>query len=293
MPLASGGWFLRAHRNPDYHRVPICLSALASLGRSGFSNPCRLESAAPRVAFACCCFALLLAWHGLYINTAFPHPLSCLGSHSPAPAAPRGGAEARASRRRTHLGLRQVSPEYLAKLDSLVQRLLVVAAGWSKTKKEDMGVVDVSAAGAWATGLYRDALPGQAKLTVRRRVRGRGADTHLDANGTPRRGGRGMLTVHEMQTILREECMYERKNGGGGGGVFAVMGGASGGVRFDMGGTSAAGMNGTGADAGGGETPSPEAVAVYRGVIDDLKDERGKAGLGTAHSPMQHRQPRE
>ena len=61
MPLASGGWFLRAHRNPDYHRVPICLSALASLGRSGFSNPCRLESAAPRVAFACCCFALLLA----------------------------------------------------------------------------------------------------------------------------------------------------------------------------------------------------------------------------------------
>ena len=43
MPLASGGWFLRAHRNPDYHRVPICLSALASLGRSGFSNPCRLS----------------------------------------------------------------------------------------------------------------------------------------------------------------------------------------------------------------------------------------------------------
>ena len=47
------------------------------------------------------------------------------------------------------------SPEYLAKLDSLVQRLLVVAAGWSKNKKEDiLGVADVTAAGAWATRLY-------------------------------------------------------------------------------------------------------------------------------------------
>ena len=63
--------------------------------------------------------------------------------------------------------------------------------------------------------------------------------------------------------------MYERKNGGGG--VFAVVGGAAGGVRFDM--------SGTGADAGGGVTPSPEAVAAYREMIDDLKDERGKAGL--------------
>ena len=61
------------------------------------------------------------------------------------------------------------SPEYLAKLDSLVQRLLVVAAGWTTTKKEDMGVTDVSAAGAWATGLYWDALPAQAKLAAEAR----------------------------------------------------------------------------------------------------------------------------
>ena len=53
--------------------------------------------------------------------------------------------------------------------------------------------------------------------------------------------------------------------------LFFIASLSDGGGRFDR--------SGPGADAGGGVTPSPEAVAAYREIIDDLKDERGKAGL--------------